>query len=107
MRGELLGNLSRAANSAGQPLLTRDQNGDSLPDRATNGDVIIDPNGLPFNEDVTFNSCRQWGKKGTSPSQLAADGFLTGETYERDIRQAIRAEIQVPILDSCRGAAHS
>jgi iron complex outermembrane receptor protein len=106
VRGELPGNPFRAVNAAGQPLFARDQNRDGLPDRDARGAVIIDATGIPFNEDVTFNSWRPWGKQGTLPTQLADDGSLEGETYVRGIRQAIKAEFAVPFIEGWRGSAN-
>jgi iron complex outermembrane recepter protein len=105
VRGELPGNPFRAVSSTGVPLFAQDANGDGLPDRNAQGQVILDPNGIPFNEDVTFNSWRPWGKHGTLPSQLAADGSLRGETYVRGVRQAFKAEFPMPFIDGWRGIA--
>src|SRR5690606_37849995 len=52
IRGEQPGNTFRAVNSLGEPVFARDADGDTLPDRDETGNVIIDPNGIPFNEDV-------------------------------------------------------
>lgn len=106
IRGELPGNPYRAVNASGQPLFARDANGDGIPDRGANGAVILDPAGIAFNEDVTFNSWRPWGKQGTLPSQLAADGSLVGETYVRGFRQAFKAEFAVPFIEGWRGMAN-
>ncbi|MDO8909074.1 MAG: TonB-dependent receptor [Pseudohongiella sp.] len=106
IRGELPGNPFRAVNASGQPLFARDANGDGIPDRGANGAVILDPNGIAFNEDVTFNSWRPWGKQGTLPSQLSDDGSLVGETYVRGIRQTFKAEFAVPFIDGWRGMAN-
>ncbi len=105
IRGELPGNPFRAVNSAGQPLFAQDANGDGIPDRNASGQVILNPNGIPFYEDVTFNSWRPWGKQGTLPSQLADDGSLVGETYIRGFRQAFKADFAVPFIDGWRGNA--
>lgn len=106
VRGELPGNPFRAVNAAGQPLFALDANGDGIPDRGANGQVILDPNGIPFNEDVTFNTWRPLGKHGTMPTELADDGNLKGGGYIRGFRQAFKAEFAVPYLDGWRGLAN-
>src|SRR5690606_23909823 len=67
--------------------------------------VILDPNGIPFNEDVAFQSCRPWGKQGTLPSQLNSHGSLGSDTYVRGYRQAFKADFAVPYLSDWRGNA--
>ena len=54
VRGELPGNPYRAMDANGGLLFAADANADTLPDRDANGVVILDPNGIPFNEDVNF-----------------------------------------------------
>ncbi|MDP1932991.1 MAG: TonB-dependent receptor [Gammaproteobacteria bacterium] len=105
IRGELPGNPYRAKNAAGQPLFARDANADGIPDRAANGDVILDPNGIAFNEDVRFAAWRPWGKQGTLPSQLSSDGSLASDTYIRGYRQAFKADFAVPFIEDWRGIA--
>lgn len=105
IRGELPGNPFRAVTSAGVPLFARDSNGDGVPDRNDNGQVLLDPAGIPFNEDVTFGAWRPWGKHGTLPSQLGRDGATHGDGYSRGVRQAFKADFAVPYLNNWRGNA--
>ena len=52
--GENPGNPFRAVDGNGNPIFARDLNGDGVADRDANGLVIVDPNGIAFNEDVLF-----------------------------------------------------
>src|SRR5690554_1161735 len=105
VRGELPGNPFRAVDAGGNPLFAQDSNGDGVPDRDANGQVILDPNGIAFNEDVDFASWRPWGKHGTMPSALAPDGSLRGDGYVRGWRQAFKADFALP-LEGWRGQAN-
>ena len=105
IRGELPGNPFRAVTSTGTPLFAADSNGDGLPDRDGSGQVILDPNGIAFNEDVSFAAWRPWGKHGTLPSQLGGDGATHGDAYNRGVRQAFKADFAVPYLSDWRGNA--
>ena len=58
IRGEQPGNTFRAKNSLGQPLFARDADGNGVPDRDASGRVIINPSGIPFNEDVGWGRMR-------------------------------------------------
>ncbi|MEZ5527920.1 MAG: TonB-dependent receptor [Gammaproteobacteria bacterium] len=105
IRGELPGNPFRAVDASGNPLFAQDANGDGVPDRNASGAVILDPNGIAFNEDVNFAAWRPWGKQGTLPSQLGGDGATHGDGYIRGIRQAFKADFAVPYLEDWRGNA--
>lgn len=105
IRGELPGNPFRAKTSTGAPLFAADANGDGVPDRNANGQVILDPAGIAFNEDVNFGAWRPWGKQGTLPSQLGGDGATHGDAYIRGVRQAFKADFAVPYLSDWRGNA--
>ncbi len=105
IRGELPGNPFRAKSSTGALLFARDANKDGLPDRDASGAVILDPNGIAFNEDVRFASWRPWGKQGTLPSQLNSDGSLGSDTYVTGFRQTFKADFAVPYIDGWRGVA--
>lgn len=105
IRGELPGNPFRAQTSTGTPLFAADANGDGVPDRNASGQVILDPNGIAFNEDVKFGAWRPWGKHGTLPSQLGGDGATHGDGYIRGVRQAFKADFAVPYLNDWRGNA--
>ncbi len=105
IRGELPGNPFRAVTSTGAPLFAQDANGDGLPDRNGSGQVILDPNGIAFNEDVRFGAWRPWGKHGTLPSQLGGEGAGHADDYLRGVRQAFKADFAVPYLNDWRGNA--
>jgi len=105
IRGELPGNPFRAVDGGGNPLFARDSNGDGVPDRDANGQVILDPNGIPFNEDVNFASWRPWGKHGTLPSQLYSDGSTRGRGLVVGWRTALKADFAIPYVDTWRGNA--
>ncbi|MES3008669.1 MAG: TonB-dependent receptor [Pseudomonadota bacterium] len=107
IRGELPGNPYRAKTSTGALLFAQDANRDGIPDRNSSNQVILDPAGIAFNEDVKFAAWRPWGKQGTLPSQLSSDGSLASDTYIRGFRQALKAEFAVPgdFLVDWRGTA--
>ena len=52
--GENPGNPFRAVDGNGNPIFAQDANGDGVADRNPAGGVILDPNGIAFNEDVLF-----------------------------------------------------
>ncbi|XOV90475.1 MAG: TonB-dependent receptor plug domain-containing protein [Pseudomonadota bacterium] len=62
-----------AVDANGNAVLAQDLDGDNLPDRDANGVVILDPAGIPFNEDVSFGNWRPFGKTGTRPDGVAED----------------------------------
>ncbi|MCB1665238.1 MAG: TonB-dependent receptor [Pseudomonadales bacterium] len=105
IRGELPGNPFRAKDSNGNLLFAQDANGDGIPDRNAAGQVILDPNGIAFNEDVRFASWRPWGKQGTLPSQLNSDGSMGSDVYFRGWRQTLKADFAVPYVEGWRGVA--
>ena len=105
LRGELPGNPYRALDSNGNPLFAADMNGDTLPDRDANGVVILDPSGIPFNEDVTFSGWRPFGKSQTVPAGLNSNGSFPGFYRERSYRLAFDADFTVPYLDGWDGVA--
>ena len=67
--------------------------------------MILDPNGIAFNEDVRFGAWRPWGKHGTLPSQLGGEGAGHADDYLRGVRQAFKADFAVPYLNDWRGNA--
>jgi len=105
LRGELPGNPYRAQDANGNPLFAADMNGDTLPDRNAAGVVQLDPNGIPFNEDVNFSGWRPFGKSQTPASGLNGNGSFPGFVRERAFRVALDADFAVPGLESWRGAA--
>ena len=105
LRGELPGNPYRAMDANGNPLFAADLNGDTLPDRDANGVVILDPNGIPFNEDVTFSGWRPFGKSQTVPSGLNGNGSFPGFYRESSYRLAFDMNFTVPGLDGWDGVA--
>jgi iron complex outermembrane receptor protein len=105
IRGELPGNPFPARDANGNQLYALDSNGDGVPDRGQNGQVVLDPNGIPFNEDVAFSAWRPWGKHGTLPSQLGADGSTVGAGLLFGFRTAFTAEFTVPYVDGWDGRA--
>ena len=110
LRGELPGNPFRAMDSNGNPLFAADVNGDTLPDRDASGAVILNPNGIPFNEDVSFSGWRPFGKSQTRPSGLNGNGSFPGFYRERSFRVAFDTNFTVPYLDGWDGvfsAMHS
>ncbi|MCB1686448.1 MAG: TonB-dependent receptor, partial [Pseudomonadales bacterium] len=103
--GDHPGNPFRAMANRGngpEPLFALDANADGIPDRGAmdvNGDGIndvilnADPfsnagGGVPFNEDVDVVALRIYGKLGTKPTALNADGSNTGNATfdEQDFR---------------------
>jgi iron complex outermembrane recepter protein len=103
LRGELPGNPYRAMDSNGNPLFAQDANGDTLPDRDANGTVVLDPNGIPFNEDVNFSGWRPFGKSQTSASGHNGNGSFPGFYRERGYRVAFDTNFTVPYLDGWDG----
>lgn len=105
IRGELPGNPFRAVTSTGVPLFARDANRDGIPDRNASNVVILDPAGIPFNEDVTFNRWRPITKHGTLSSQLNSDGTRRGGGIEDGYRTVLSAEFPVPLLQGWTGTS--
>jgi outer membrane receptor for ferrienterochelin and colicin len=105
IRGELPGNPFRAVDSLGRPLFARDSNRDTLPDRNANGVVILDPAGIPFNEDVRINGWRPFGKSNTLPSTHNSDGSMADEGDDRDIRVVLQSDFAVPFIAEWQGTA--
>ena len=73
----------------GEHLFAADVNGDKVPDRNTDGEVVLaaDPfdasQGIPFNEDVKIADLRLFGKMGVRPSNLDETGANLGyATYD-------------------------
>ncbi len=105
LRGELPGNPFRAMDANGNPLFAADANLDTLPDRDANGVVVLDPNGIPFNEDVAFSGWRPFGKSQTAPSGLNSNGSFPGFERERSFRFAFDANFTVPYVEGWDGVA--
>jgi len=107
IRGEQPGNTFRAVNSAGQPLFALDANGDTLPDRDANGHVILDPNGIPFNEDVAFGRFRLIGKSHplTGTGVHNSDTSMREDIDQRFIRFALNSSFTVPFVEGWEGSA--
>jgi iron complex outermembrane receptor protein len=105
IRGEIPGNPFRAVTSTGAPLFAQDSNGDGIPDRNANNVVILDPNGIPFYEDVTFNRWRPITKHGTLSSQLNSDGTRRGGGIQDGYRSVLSTEFPVPFLEGWRGTS--
>lgn len=107
IRGEIPGNPYRAVTSAGVPLFAQDANGDGVPDRIGGqfGTVILDPNGIPFNEDVAFSSWRPWAKHGTLPSIFNSDGSSPRDGHFYGRRGVVQADFAVPYLTGWQGHA--
>jgi outer membrane receptor protein involved in Fe transport len=108
VRGEIPGNPFPAVNSLGQPVYARDANGDGVPDRVGNdpfGTVILDPNGIPFNEDVIFTSWRPWAKHGTKPAIFNSDGSSPRDGHFWGSRVVLQADFTVPFLEGWEGHA--
>jgi hypothetical protein len=99
LRGELPGNPYRAMDANGNALFARDLDSDTLPDRDASGTVILDPNGIPFNEDVKFSGWRPFGKSQTRPSGLNSNGSFPGFYRERSYRVAFDVNFTVPYID--------
>lgn len=107
IRGEIPGNPFRAVTANGTPLFARDANRDGVPDRNGGqfGTVILDPNGIPFNEDVRFLEWRPWAKHGTLPSIFNSDGSSPRDGLSFGHRMAIQADFAVPFIDGWEGHA--
>jgi len=103
LRGELPGNPFRAQDANGNPLFAADANGDTLPDRDANGVVVLDPSGIPFNEDVKFSGWRPFGKSQTRPSGLNSNGSFPGFYRERSYRVALDTNFTVPYVNGWDG----
>lgn len=106
IRGEQPGNTFRAKDANGNALFAQDANNDGVPDRDANNAVILNAGGIAFNEDVSFSAWRPWGKHGTLPSQLRADGATEGDAYFRGVRQAFKLSFPVPLLEDWQGNAN-
>ena len=89
-------NPFRAMDALGNPLFAQDLNGDGVPDRDGAGIVILDPNGIPFNEDVAFANWRPFGKGGTQPEGNTADGASTTIRKEENMFVSARAIYEIP-----------
>lgn len=107
VRGEIPGNPFRAVNANGVPLFARDANGDGVPDRTGGmfGPVILDPNGIPFNEDVRFLEWRPWAKHGTLPAIFNRDGSSPRRGLSFGHRFALQADFDVPFVEGWEGHA--
>jgi len=105
LRGELPGNPYRAKDANGNPLFAADLNGDTLPDRNAAGVVQLNPNGIPFNEDVNFSGWRPFGKSQTPASGLNGNGSFPGFARETAFRVALDADFTVPFIEGWRGVA--
>ena len=105
LRGELPGNPFRAQDANGNPLFARDLDGDTLPDRDANGTVILDPSGIPFNEDVKFSGWRPFGKSQTVSSGHNGNGSFPGFYRERSFRVAFDTMFTVPYVEGWDGMA--
>lgn len=107
VRGEIPGNPFRAVNANGNPLFARDANRDGIPDRTGGmfGTVILDPNGIPFNEDVRFLEWRPWAKHGTLPAIFNGDGSSPRDGLSFGHRMSIQAEFAVPFIEGWEGHA--
>lgn len=107
VRGEQPGNQFRATNSLGEPLFAQDANGDTLPDRDANNVVILDPKGIPFNEDVGFGRMRIVGK---SQSLLGTGIHNTDKSMHEDrdrraLRFTLNSTFTVPYVNDWEGSA--
>ena len=105
IRGELPGNPFRAVDANGNMLFAQDANGDTLPDRDANGVVILDPNGIAFNEDVSFNGWRPIGKSNTRSANQKSNFQTRDEGDDRNLRLAFTADFTVPYLEGWEGKA--
>ncbi|NQV69617.1 MAG: TonB-dependent receptor [Pseudohongiella sp.] len=107
VRGEIPGNPYRAVDANGNPLFAQDANGDGVPDRIGGqfGTVILDPAGIPFNEDVAFSSWRPWAKHGTLPAIFNDDGSSPRDGHFYGKRSVVQAEFTVPYLSDWDGHA--
>ncbi len=108
VRGEIPGNPFRAVNSLGQPLFALDANRDGVPDRVGGtmfGAVILSPTGIPFNEDVAFQSWRPWAKHGTKPAIFNSDGSSPRDGLSYGHRYVLQADFPVPFIEGWEGHA--
>ncbi|MEX2130836.1 MAG: TonB-dependent receptor [Pseudohongiellaceae bacterium] len=107
VRGEIPGNPFRAVDAAGNPLFAQDANGDGVPDRIGGmfGTVILDPNGIPFNEDVRILDWRPWAKHGTLPAIFNGDGSSPRDGLSFGHRVAVQADFTVPFIEGWQGNA--
>ena len=106
IRGEQPGNTFRAKNSLGQPLFARDADGNGVPDRDASGRVIINPSGIPFNEDVGWGRMRLIGKS----HPLSGTGVHNSDTSMREeydrryIRMALNSTFTAPFVENWDGS---
>lgn len=105
VRGELPGNPFRAVNSLGAELFAMDANGDGIPDRDANNTVLLNPNGIPFYEDVNPNGWRPIGKAHALSANHNSDGSRQDEGDDRDLRFTFTADFTVPFLDGWEGTS--
>lgn len=103
IRGELPGNPYRAVDANGNMLFALDANMDTLPDRDANGVVILDPNGIAFNEDVVFSGWRVFGKSQTTPEGTNSNGSFKQKARERNYRLAFDTNFTVPYVEGWDG----
>lgn len=106
VRGELPGNPFRAVNSLGAELFAMDANGDGIPDRDANNVVLLNPNGIPFYEDVNPNGWRPIGKAHSLSANHNSDGSRQDEGDDRDFRFTFTADFTVPFLDGWEGSSY-
>ena len=106
IRGEQPGNTFRAKNSLGQPLFARDADGNGVPDRDASGRVIINPSGIPFNEDVGWGRMRLIGKShplsGTGVHN--SDTSMDEEYDRRYIRMVLNSTFTAPFVENWGGS---
>jgi iron complex outermembrane receptor protein len=82
--GDHPGNPFQAITSEGNPVYAADVDGDGVPDRDSNGQVILatdaldSSQGIPFSEDVLVAAFRPFGKLGTLPSNFDETGANLG-----------------------------
>lgn len=105
VRGELPGNPFRAMDANGNPLFAMDANGDGIPDRDANNVVLLNPNGIPFYEDVNPNGWRPIGKAHTFSANHNSDGSRQDEGDDRDFRFTFTADFTVPFLEGWEGTS--
>lgn len=105
LRGELPGNTFRAVNGNGDALFALDGDGNGIPDRGPNNEVILDPSGIPFSEDVTFSRWRPFTKHGTLPSGLQSDGTRRDGNDVDGYRAVLSTEFNVPVLEGWTGSS--
>jgi outer membrane receptor protein involved in Fe transport len=127
IRGELPGNPFRAVAGGGRELFAQprrdgsgaivtDAYGQPLPLRDAGGQVLLadnrfasltmDPSGgVPFREDVLFNSWRPIGKADTIPVRNISTGATQKSTDDRNWRFAASADFTMPFVPSWNGTA--